>query len=239
LWRWSGDEAKRRKLQVGVDIPTPAEARMIIYAAQGRGRAPIIVTVFTGLRSSELRALRWTDIDLDGRALHVRRRVDRYGKFGPPKSEAGTRTIPLSPMVVNTLREWKLACPKGELDLVFPNSVGHITSHTDFVNSLYLPTLVRAGLVHRLVDDAGKPLLRKDGKSRYEGRYTGIHSLRHFYASWCINRVADGGLELPAKTVQVRLGHANIIMTLGTYGHLFPQADDHAALVAGERALLG
>jgi hypothetical protein len=36
----------------------------------------------------------------------------------------------------------------------------------------------------------------------------------HFYASWCINRRKDGGLELPPKTVQSRLGHASIVMTL-------------------------
>jgi hypothetical protein len=32
----------------------------------------------------------------------------------------------------------------------------------------------------------------------------GIHALRHFFASWCINRKKDGGLELPLKTVQQR-----------------------------------
>jgi hypothetical protein len=39
--------------------------------------------------------------------------------MGPPKSDAGKRDVPLVPMVVNTLREWKLACPKGDLGLVF------------------------------------------------------------------------------------------------------------------------
>ena len=39
-------------------------------------------------------------------------------------------------------------------------------------------------------------------------KYSGFHALRHFYASWCINRRADGGLELPIKVVQGRLGHA-------------------------------
>jgi hypothetical protein len=37
---------------------------------------------------------------------------------------------------------------------------------------------------------------------------TGLHAFRHFYASWCINRRADGGLELPLKLIQARLGHA-------------------------------
>jgi hypothetical protein len=42
----------------------------------------------------------------------------------------------------------------------------------------------------------------------------------------CINRKVDGGLELPAKIVQERLGHSSIVMTMDTYGHLFPSADD-------------
>jgi integrase len=65
-----------------------------------------------------------------------------------------------------------------------------------------------------------------------------LPALRHFYASWCINRRADGGLELPAKVVQERLGHSSIVMTMDTYGHLFPRGDDGAELAAAESALL-
>ena len=53
--------------------------------------------------------------------------------------------------------------------------------------------------------------------------------MRHFYASWCINRRADGGLELPMKAVQERLGHSSIVMTSDVYGHLFPQAKAEAS----------
>ena len=45
-------------------------------------------------------------------------------------------------------------------------------------------------------------------------KYTGFHTLRHFYASWCINRKEEGGLGLSPKVVQDRLGHASINMTL-------------------------
>ena len=77
-------------------------------------------------------------------------------------------------------------------------------------------------------------VVTKDGKAKY----TGLHALRHFYASWCINRRADGGLELPPKLVQERLGHATIGMTMDTYGHLFPRGDDGTELAAAESALL-
>ena len=70
-------------------------------------------------------------------------------------------------------------------------------------------------------------------------KYTGLHSLRHFYASWCINRTADGGLGLPAKVVQERLGHSSITMTLDVYGHLFPRGDDGDELAAAEQKLFG
>jgi integrase len=69
-------------------------------------------------------------------------------------------------------------------------------------------------------------------------KYPGLHALRHFYASWCINCRADGGLELPPKLVEERLGHSTIAMTLDVYGHLFPRHDDSKELAAAERALL-
>jgi integrase len=58
------------------------------------------------------------------------------------------------------------------------------------------------------------------------------------FASWCINRHVDGGLELPLKLVQTRLGHASIQMTANRYGHLFPRGDDGAELAAAETAYL-
>ena len=70
-------------------------------------------------------------------------------------------------------------------------------------------------------------------------KYTSLHSLRHFYASWCINRRTDGGLELPLKIVQARLGHSSITLTADTYGYLFPRGDDGTELAAAERVLLG
>ena len=79
----------------------------------------------------------------------------------------------------------------------------------------------RAGVV----DKAGKP------------KYN-LHSLRHFFASWCINPKSAGGRELPPKNVQQLLGHSSIVMTLDRYGHLFPRANDRAELAAASSALL-
>ena len=217
----SVDKRGKRKLKVGVDIPTPDEVKRILGAASGRLRPLLLTAIFAGLRASELRGLRWEDVDLKRSELHVRQRADRYMVIGKPKSETSERTIPLGPLVLNALKEWKLACPKGELGLVFPTASGRIEHHSNIVRALK-PVVVAAGLK----DKAGKP------------KYTGLHALRHFYASWCINRRDDGGLELPAKVVQERLGHASIVMTMDTYGHLFPRSDNGAELAAAERVLL-
>lgn len=229
----------RRKLQVGIDIPTPKEIRSIVHAAQGKWRTALLIAVFTGVRSSELRAIRWQDVDLDSRMLHVRQRVDRYGKIGPPKSEAGTRSVPLPPIVVNALKEWKLSTPRNDANLVFANRLGQPVSHADLINKGLIPTLLSAGLAEPVLDEVGQPLVNPRGDPIVKGRYTGLHTFRHWFASWCINRRADGGLELPPKTAQVRLGHSTITMLMDTYGHLFPQQDDAAALASGERTLLG
>ena len=216
-------DKRQGKLKIGVHIPSPEEIRAIIAALYGRWRPMLLTAIFTGLRASELRGLRWVDVDLKRGELHVRQRADHFNAIGRLKSEAGERTVPLPPMVVNMLREHRLACPKGELDLVFPNTKGNVESYSNIIKNGLVPMMVAAGVV----DAHGK------------AKYTGLHSLRHFYASWCINRRVDGGLELPLKLVQARLGHASITMTADRYGHLFPRGDDGAELAAAERAFLG
>jgi integrase len=227
------EKRAKGRLKVGVDIPSPEEVRAIVGHLAGRWRPLLLTAIFTGLRTSELRGLRWADVDLDKKQLHVRQRADRFKKIGKPKSEAGERTVPLPPIVVNALKSWKLACPKGELGLVFPNTKGGVEAHAHIVHAGLIPTQIRAGVsvATGKLDEKGRPII--------VARYTGMHALRHFYASWCINRRADGGLELPAKMVQERLGHASIAMTMNVYGHLFPTGDDGAEMAAAERALLG
>jgi integrase len=217
------DARQKGRLKVGVDIPTPDEIRAIIPHLVGRWRPFLLTAIFTGLRASELRGLRWVDIDLKRGELHVRQRADRFCAIGRLKSEAGERTIPLLPMVVNALREWRLTCPKGELGLAFPNGSGRIENMSNIIQRAWHPIQISAE-----VTDA-----------RGRAKYPGLHALRHFYASWCINRRTDGGLELPLKLVQARLGHASIQMTADRYGHLFPRGDDGAELAAAEKAFLG
>jgi integrase len=211
-------------LEIGVDIPTPGEISTLIAALAKLAlhiRALLLTAIFTGLRASELRGLPWRNIDLKKAELHVRRRVDRYGEIGAVKTKGSRRTVPLPPMLVNVLREWKLACPQTELDLVFPSGRGGVRKLSGIIESDLIPAWVAA----RVVTKTGA------------AKYTGMHAFRHFYASWCINRKVDGGLELPPKLVQRRMGHASITITMDTYGHLFPTGDDGSELAAAEKAL--
>ncbi len=236
-------QAERRakpKLRVGVDIPTPTEIRTIVGVLRGALRPVLITAIFSGLRASELRGLRWPNVDLVKREIHVRERADEYNELGRPKSGSGERMIPVPPIVVNTLREWKLQCAKSELNLVFPSPVGGgIVGLQYIVRRGLWPSQIAAEVSFEVLDAEGKPTKNDKGEPIMRAKYSGLHSLRHFFASWCINRKVDGGLELPAKVVQERLGHSTIAMTLDTYGHLFPRHDDSEELAAAERALLG
>jgi integrase len=104
------ERRQKGKLKVGVDIPTPAEIKAIVEAAEGRWRPFLMTAVLTGLRASELRGLRWEDVDLKKADLHVRQRADRYQEIGKPKTEAGDRTVaveaPGSPAGMETEMPW-------------------------------------------------------------------------------------------------------------------------------------
>jgi integrase len=240
------------RLEVGKDIPTADEIRVIVSNLKGRWRPLLMTAIFTGLRSSELRGLRWSDIDLKASVLHVRQRADRYQQIGSPKSATSHRSVPLGPMVLNVLREWKLKCPVSELGLTFPtdsgqrsksdrrgrNAGGNIDRHNNILRA-FQSTVRRAGLLVPVFDEKGVAKKDASGKPLMAPKYTGLHALRHFYASWCINPRDRGGLGFPPKVVQELLGHSTMAMTMDTYGHLFPRANDaDKQLAAAERALL-
>lgn len=228
---------KKRKLQVGVDIPTNDDIRAILQAAEGEWRAAILTMIFTGTRSNELLALRWCDVNFDRQEIYIRQALDRATRtFHDPKSEAGKRTIPILPFLANTLREHKMKCPprldgSPEADLVFHRG-GKSVRAQHFVHYGLLPTLVKAGII--------KPPVKRDGRWVYEDRkYTGPHCYRHWFVSWNINSESDGGLGTDVKRVSEMIGHSSVIITLSIYGHLFPKADQRSAMAQAERAFFG
>lgn len=240
------EKRQKGRLKIGVDIPTRDEVKALITAAEGRWRPLILTATFCGLRASELRGLRWQDVDFEKREIKVHQRADRFNDIGRPKSISGERTVPAPPVVINALREWKLACPKRKTgktdaagkpimihDLVFPNGVGNVEGLNNMLRRGLHPTWVKAGVAVETaeLDEQGMPMLAS--------KYSGLHCLRHWFASWCINRREDGGLGLPPKVVQERMGHSTIAMTMDTYGHLFPRDDDGSELAAASDFVLG
>lgn len=127
-------EARRRGLSnvaptVGLDldlpersdprpvIPTKPELQAMLTIATARGsrqRALVLVATLCGLRASELRGLRWVDVDFDARMIKVAQRADASHTIGKLKSKAAYRSLRLSSLLLNSLREWKLLCPKGD-----------------------------------------------------------------------------------------------------------------------------
>jgi len=78
------------------------------------------------------------------------------------------------------------------------------------------------------------------GRTTQRAKYTGMHALRHFYASWCLNPKRAGGLELPPKVVQERMGPCDDSHDNGTCtGISFPVKNDARQLAKAERLLLG
>lgn len=225
------DKRGRKKLKAGVDFPTTAEVAAIIGATSGKSRALLMVAAFAGLRASEIRGLRWRDIDLKNDTITVEQRADRYAAIGNPKSKDSHRTVPVGPRVVAALREWKVECPKNSGDLAFPTSEGNVDHHKNVTAYILHPSEIRARVAVQIGRDS-------EGRPIFAPKYTGLHMLRHFYASWCLAR-PPAGIGLTLKETSERLGHASIVLTADTYGHLLPDANDAKALADAETRILG
>jgi integrase len=197
-------------------FPTKDEVRSLISNAPPRHQPLIMAAIFTGMRMSELRGLTWDALDFDRSVITVRRRADRYCHMGNTKSRSGRREIPMGPTLAKVLKEWKLACPSGELNLVFPNGAGKVETHSNIFNRVFRPLMLACGIV----DEEGAP------------RFS-LHALRHAAASLFIEQ------GWPPKKIQTMLGHSSITMTFDVYGHLFHDpAKDVGLMDAMERGLL-
>ncbi|QQN75847.1 site-specific integrase [Croceicoccus sp. YJ47] len=212
--------------KVKITIPTRDELKALLNHADDDFRPLVMTAVFTGLRASELRGLRWSDLDLKAGSITVTQRADKFGQIGAPKSEAGHRTVPIPPALVTELKAWKLRSPKGDMGLTFPNTRGGVQNYEHMLRRKFFPLQIAAGVCDVSgSNDEGEPIL----KARY-----GFHALRHAAASAWIKQRID------LKRLQVWMGHSSIQITLDTYGHLLADASGDAALIAATEAeLLG
>ena len=195
----------------------PNEIRKVLEKAQpGYYRSLFLTAYLTGMRSGELFALRWSDIELKGidaesgresrGRIFVRRslswaRVEKEDgpvrpRFFPPKTKAGVRTLPIPMELAGALRRWKLQCPQNEHDLVFPMADGQAMHRSTALRYGLWPALSRAGL-----------------------RRVNMHSLRHSFASALIMAGA------PVTEVQSLLGHSSPGVTLKVYSHWFKNVE--------------
>ena len=157
----------------------------------------------TGVRSSELRGIKWEDIDFKRRILYIRRSVvyDSYNaKFitGEPKTSAGYRNIPLTPIAYDILTKIKQNIESENrkiivlefADHVFLNINGKLSANPGYDKCLRI-------------------ICNKAGIERVT-----MHTLRHTFATRCI----ESGMK--PKTLQKILGHSTISMTMDLYVHV-------------------
>jgi integrase len=194
-------------------VLTAAQARtMIAHATPGMYQTFLLTAVLTGGRVGELTALTWNDVDLVAGRVTIRRTVswakrrDVEGEgrptYGPPKTKAGVRRIPLRPELAAVLKRWKLACPPTADGWVFPSDTGTTPVHRS--------TLAHKAL-HPACEAAGLPRVR-------------IHSLRHSFASALIMA------GRPDTEVASLCGHKDASVTRRIYAHWLNADHDPAAL---------
>lgn len=161
-----------------------------------RHRTMFRLLAVTGLRVSELIALEWRHLRLDGSepAVRVRRAIVRR-RVEPPKSRHGRRDVPLSSELVSELRVRRQGAKRSsDEDLVFPSLDG----------TVLIPENLRRRVVRPTAEEVGTP-------------WAGFHTFRHTCAAILFER----GLNV--KQVQRWLGHHSPSFTLDTYVHLLDE----------------
>ena len=121
--------------------------------------------------------------------------------FGPPKTKASYRVVPLPAVVVDALAAYVARCPVGPDGFIFTNDRGEPIRRTRF-------------------SDVWRPAVKTTGAPTG----TGFHALRHYDASLLIRRGES------VKVVRARLGLASAAETLDTYSHLWRDSEDPDAL---------
>jgi integrase len=196
-----------------ITIYSPEQLRQLFDASIGYWRPMLIMAAMTGMRRGEIQVAKWADLDWEKGEYFVGETFSRFRTFKPPKTAASRATVDLSESVLEALTEQRARAAQmrleatewKELDLIFPTRTGRVISPGACSKAL-----------HKATDRAGLPRCR-------------FHDLRHSFISLLIQQ----GVNI--KIVQRKARHANISMTLDTYGHLFPQDTKEATVRLDER----
>ena len=155
--RHTGPQRRRQDTDEQV-IARDVFRRRLLPAVPDRYRGLVAVAGGAGLRWGEAAGLYADAVDLDASRLRVIRTVVEvagHTQFkGYPKSTAGRRTIPLPGWLVEILRAHVELYGYGEADLLFANGVGGTHRRTLFRARQWRPSLVRAGLLGSLTQNA-------------------------------------------------------------------------------------
>lgn len=198
---------KRGEGSKKVIAPAKADLAAALAEANGGLAVRMRLSASSGVRASELYALRWKHVAFNAGELTIDTRVDAYKNEDVTKSEAGIRQVPLSAAMLAELRTWKEGLKKSEADdLVFPNAKGGFLDHKNILSRDFRPLM-------KVVAAKAK----EDGR---KFRPFNWHALRHFAISLWI----EAGLQ--PKTVQTFAGHSTLALTMSRYGHMFP-SDSH------------
>ena len=201
---------KQRSLQRTEAVAvTDEQLRHLLRTAAGHRFFPIYwLTAMTGMRRNEVLGLKWPDIDIAKKRLHLNRGLVAVGyeiHQTRGKTKTARRAIALDDTTITVLEGWK-AYQAAEFA-----AVG--IDHTDgwvFTNGDGEPIHPHAiyEAFRRIMQNAGVPTMR-------------FHDLRHTHGSLLIKE------GIPVKVVSECLGHANIAFTMQTYQHILPgmQAD--------------
>jgi integrase len=182
---------------------TPEQLGSFFAGLKGRARIVVWIGAATGMREGEIFGLRWGDIDLERRLIHVCRQYT-HGEFVEfPKTDAGARDIGIDAKLAAELSVWKLAQEAEHRKagaLVVATSAGGALSASNFLQREFYPAL-KAAELPRVV----------------------FHSLRHTASTILASST------IPPGAVHRILGHASFATTMKLYGGLTAEALDSAA----------
>ena len=196
-----------------MQIYSEYDITQLLLAVKGTSLEALIhLAITTGLRQSELLALKWSDIDWDRNTISVQRQLQRMYKdrdyYSSLKTKSGRRTISLGINSIQKLQEHhqkqigikeRMSDRWDENNLVFPSTVGTPMNQRNLLRMF-------------------KTILRESGL-----REIRFHDLRHTAASLMLNH------GISPLIVAKRLGHSKASITLDTYGHLLPGMQQESA----------
>lgn len=209
-------------------IITNEEFNMLLNSAKNTQFEIILRLAFdTGMRRSEICALRWEDIDFNKNIIHVRHaiKIDRYApietrfSIGEPKTDYGIRDIALTGILKLNLQKHQIRQKE------FFKNKNRILSLKDFVfmsqHHSRLGNFIQPdNITHEFVKLKRKAGIKSD---------ITFKSFRHT----CLTSLAEA--NIPAKAIQAHAGHANASFTLNRYVHKTEQMTKSIAEYLNER----